>query len=170
MNDAAAKKSTTAATKAAAKLLIEKGLTVALAESCTGGLISCLLTNVPGSSAYFIGAVVAYSNDIKKKVLLVKARTLKAHGAVSKETAREMARGARRLLKSDIGLSVTGIAGPGGAGKPIGTVHLAITDGRRIRTKELGPKDHPRRPSRITVKENSAKAALKLLREFIKES
>jgi nicotinamide-nucleotide amidase len=168
MNEKAVQKSTTAA----AKLLIRNGLTIALAESCTGGLISNLFTNVPGSSAFFNGAVVAYQNNVKRRVLQVKARTLKAHGAVSKDTAREMARGVRRLLKSDIGLSVTGIAGPGGAKpeKPVGTVHLAITDGRRIRTKELGPKDHPRRPSRITVKENSAKAALKLLTEFIKES
>ena len=109
------------------KLLLAQGLTLALAESCTGGLVSHRLTEVPGSSDYFRGAVVAYANETKEQLLGVRRGTLDTHGAVSTETALEMARGARRVLETDVGLSVTGIAGPGGGSeeKPVGTVCFA---------------------------------------------
>ncbi len=111
------------------KLLIERGLTLALAESCTGGLIGHRLTNVPGSSEYFTGGVVAYAYDAKERVLGVRHDTLYDHGAVSEQTALEMARGARRLLMTDVALAVTGIAGPGGGTpeKPVGLVYIALS-------------------------------------------
>ena len=101
--------------KAIGELLKARRLTLAVAESCTGGLIGHRLTNVPGSSAYFPGGIIAYSNEIKEKLLGVSHTTLTNFGAVSEETAREMARGACRVLGTDIGVAVTGIAGPGGA-------------------------------------------------------
>lgn len=110
-------------------LLVEQGLTLALAESCTGGLIGHRVTEVPGSSEYFMGGVVAYSYDAKERVLDVRHDTLYDHGAVSEPTALEMARGARRLLMADVALAVTGIAGPGGGTpeKPVGLVYVALS-------------------------------------------
>lgn len=111
------------------KALETAGLSIATAESCTGGLIGHLLTEIPGSSAWVWGGAITYTNDIKERVLGVRHETLLAYGAVSYETAREMAQGARRVFGTHIGLSATGIAGPGGAvtGKPVGTVHLHIS-------------------------------------------
>lgn len=112
----------------AGRCLRERGLTVALAESCTGGLIGHRLTNVPGSSAWVRGALVAYANDAKTALLGVRAETLAAHGAVSDETAAEMAVGVRRAFGAGLGLATTGIAGPDGGTpeKPVGTVHLGL--------------------------------------------
>src|SRR5262249_14298096 len=93
-------------------LLRERGLTVATAESCTGGLVSHRLTNVPGSSAYVLGSVVAYGNQAKRSLLRVAPETLERHGAVSEETAAEMAAGARLALGADVAVSTTGVAGP----------------------------------------------------------
>lgn len=109
-------------------LLAERGLTLALAESCTGGLVGSRITDVPGSSRYLRGGVVAYANEAKEAQLGVAAATLARHGAVSEETAAEMARGARRLFGADLGLAITGIAGPDGgtAEKPVGTVCFAL--------------------------------------------
>jgi nicotinamide-nucleotide amidase len=110
------------------RLLRERGLTVALAESCTGGLVAHRLTNVPGSSEYVRGAVVAYANAAKEALLGVRVETLAAHGAVSEETAAEMAAGARRVFGTSLAVSTTGIAGPTGGTpeKPVGTVCLAL--------------------------------------------
>jgi nicotinamide-nucleotide amidase len=110
------------------RLLTERVLTVALAESCTGGLIGHRLTNVPGSSAYLRGAVVAYADAAKEALLGVRRATLAAHGAVSEETAAEMAAGARRAFGAALGLATTGIAGPSGGTpeKPVGTVCLGL--------------------------------------------
>ena len=111
------------------ELLRSQGLTLSVAESCTGGLLGHRLTNVPGSSEYFIGGVVAYSYDAKERVLGVHHNTLYDHGAVSEKTALEMARSARRLFATDLALSVTGIAGPGGGmpDKPVGLVFIALS-------------------------------------------
>ena len=110
------------------RLLAERGWTVALAESCTGGLVGHRLTNVPGSSAYLRGSVVAYANAAKQSLLGVSPETLARHGAVSEETAAEMALGARRAFGTSVGISTTGIAGPDGgtAEKPVGTVCFGL--------------------------------------------
>ena len=110
------------------KLLREKSLTLATAESCTGGMVASALVNVPGSSEYFIGSVIAYSNEVKEKLLGVRRETLEKWGAVSAQTAKEMAEGVKRLLGTDIGISTTGIAGPSGGtkNKPVGLTYFGI--------------------------------------------
>ena len=110
------------------QMLATRGMKLGVGESCTGGLIGHRLTNVPGSSRYLKGGVIAYSDKVKQQQLGVNAATLRAHGAVSEETAREMAAGVRGALKCDLGLAVTGIAGPdgGSAEKPVGTVCFAL--------------------------------------------
>ena len=115
------------------RLFASRRLTLSLAESCTGGLLAARLTDVPGSSRYVLGSVVAYHNDVKRRCLGVPAATLTRHGAVSAQAARRMAEGARRLAGSDVGMAVTGIAGPGGGTprKPVGLVYLGLADGRR---------------------------------------
>jgi len=140
--------------------LRQRGLTLALAESCTGGLIGHRLTNVPGSSDYFLGGIVAYAYDAKERLLGVHHRTLYEHGAVSRETALEMARGARLALGADIGLSVTGIAGPTGGlpGKPVGLTWIAIsTRDHELAHQHVWPGD------REENKRLSADAALEML-------
>jgi PncC family amidohydrolase len=106
------------------RLLVRLGLTLVTAESCTGGLVAHRITNVSGSSTYYLGGFVTYANEMKQQFLDVQLPTLREHGAVSEETAREMARGARRRVGADVAVSVTGIAGPTGdtPGKPVGLV------------------------------------------------
>jgi PncC family amidohydrolase len=146
------------------KMLMEKKLTLALAESCTGGLIGHRVTDVPGSSTYFIGGIVAYSYEAKEKLLGVHHDTLYDHGAVSVETAQEMAHGVRRVLGTDIGISVTGIAGPGGGlpGKPVGLVYICLSARDFERTEKfVWHKD------RAGNKLDSADAALQMLKEYL---
>lgn len=114
------------------RMLAERSLTIAVAESCTGGYVSHQITNVSGSSAYMAGGIVAYSNKVKSELLGVQAETLEREGAVSKAVAEEMAEGVRELLRADIGISTTGIAGPTGGtvDKPVGTVWVAYADAR----------------------------------------
>ena len=111
------------------RILSREGLSIATAESCTGGLVSHRITSVPGSSAYFLGGVVAYSNDVKMSLLGVSAEILRRSGAVSSECALAMVRGVRARIETDIGVSTTGIAGPGGATatKPVGLVYIACS-------------------------------------------
>ena len=115
--------------KSLVSLCLDKKVTFGTAESCTGGLISAFVTDVPGASAVFFGGVVSYDNSIKAGVLGVKNETLAAYGAVSEETAGEMSLGARRLLGVDFAVSVTGIAGPGGGTKekPVGLVYISVS-------------------------------------------
>ncbi len=137
-----------------------RGWTLALGESCTGGLVGHRITQVPGSSDYFAGGVIAYSNEAKQGLLGVAAETLRAHGAVSSETAQEMASGARRLFKADVGLSVTGIAGPGGGTdeKPTGLTFIGL-----ITPGEERVKRYQWSGDRQSNKRESAQAALQLL-------
>jgi nicotinamide-nucleotide amidase len=132
--------------------LAERGKTLALAESCTGGLAASRLTDIPGASRVLLMSAVTYSNEAKMSALGVKASTLQAFGAVSAETAREMAIGARKAFGSDMAVSVTGIAGPGGGTdeKPVGLVHLALADSAGVRSKEIravGPRSRIRNVS-----------------------
>ena len=119
-------------------LLRANGLTCATAESCTGGGVGSAITAAPGSSDVYLGGVVSYSNDVKRRVLGVDGGTLAAHGAVSPEVAAQMAEGARRLLGADLAVSVTGIAGPGGgsAEKPVGLVWFGIASASGVRTEK----------------------------------
>jgi len=139
---------------------------LALAESCTGGLVGHLVTNVAGSSGYFVGGVIAYSNEAKEQLLGVPRDTLARHGAVSEPAAREMAHGARRLLGADVALSVTGIAGPGGGSpdKPVGLVYVAldVADRQECRRFVWGG-------DREQNKAHSARAALEMLRDYLTE-
>ena len=149
------------------ELLVRLGLTISLAESCTGGLIGHRLTNVPGSSRYFMGGVVAYDNGVKERILGVRREILAEHGAVSGETAQEMAQRARRLFNTDLALSVTGIAGPGGATpeKPIGLTHVHLS----ARDAEWGER-HIWQGTREENKARSAEAALDLLRRYLERA
>lgn len=121
------------------KLLAEKGLSLSTAESCTGGYVAHRITSVSGSSAYFMGSVVSYANEVKMNQLKVKNETLQAHGAVSEQTVREMVSGALDLLGTDLALATSGIAGPTGgtAEKPVGTIWLAVGNQERTVTQKL---------------------------------
>lgn len=116
------------------ELLRQKGLTISTAESCTGGLVAKTLTDVSGASAVFWGGVVSYDNSVKQNVLGVKKETLDSVGAVSHDTACQMAKGVQRVINTNIGISTTGIAGPTGgtAEKPIGTVYVGIAYGEAV--------------------------------------
>ncbi len=120
-------------------LLKEKGKTLSTAESCTGGYLAHMITSISGSSAYFIGSIIAYSNQVKQRQLGVQSETLEKYGAVSEQTVKEMVIGALKLLKTDIAISVSGIAGPTGGtpDKPVGTIWLAVGDATKIETKKL---------------------------------
>lgn len=142
--------------------LIDSGKTIATAESCSGGLIAHRLTNVPGASTPFIGGIVAYSNQVKINLLTVPPSTLDIHGAVSEETARAMAEGARQTLGTDLAIAVTGIAGPGGgtAEKPVGLVYMAVAsagDTRAAKCQFQGDRE--------SIKMQTADAALNLVWE-----
>jgi len=120
-------------------MLVKCGYTISTAESCTGGLLGHRFTNVPGSSTYYLGGVVSYSDDIKIKTLGVQENTLQEFGAVSKQTATEMAQGVRDLFGSDLAIAVTGIAGPGGgtAEKPVGLVYITLVHNDTVWAKEF---------------------------------
>ncbi len=125
--------------QAIGKLLVDQGKTLATAESCTGGNVAHLLTLNSGSSAYFKGSVVAYANEVKKATLGVKSETLAKHGAVSKQTAEEMAIGVRKTIGTDYGIATTGIAGPTGGTpeKPVGTIWIAVSSKEKTISKKL---------------------------------
>ena len=146
------------------RMLAERKLTLAVAESCTGGLLGHRITNVAGSSEYFEGGVIAYSYDAKERLLSVHHDTLYEHGAVSPETALEMARGARKALGADIGLSITGIAGPGGGlpGKPVGLTFIGLS-ARNVERVERFVWESDREGNKVL----STDAALEMLKEFL---
>ena len=145
-------------------VLLKKGKTIAFAESCTGGLVSTRITDIPGSSKSFLGSVVAYSNDIKISILGVESSTIAKNGAVSAKTAREMAEGARLVLRSDVAAAITGIAGPGGAsrGKPVGLAYMAFSSPGKNIVKKIMCKGE-----RKDVKNKFADALLSLAAENI---
>ena len=136
-----------------AKLLLEKDITIATAESCTGGLVAETLTNYPGISRVFMGGAVTYSNEAKEEILGVNKQTLEKYGAVSRETAAEMAEGIRKRLKTDIGISITGIAGPDGGTveKPVGLVYIGLSSEKGTLTKELRLSGNRKRIRTVTA-------------------
>ena len=143
-------------------LLRAQGLTIATAESCTAGGLADAITNVPGSSDYFLGGIVSYSNSAKERLLGVDPRQLASHGAVSEPVALAMAEGACRTLGAEVGVGVTGIAGPGGgsAEKPVGLVYIAVvTPSRQEVRRYLWKED------RMGNKRRSVEAALEMLLE-----
>jgi len=147
------------------RLLCERGQTLAVAESCTGGLLGGRITNVPGSSRYFLGGVIAYQNTLKDTMLGVPAETLAAHGAVSEETARAMALGVSRATGATYGIGITGVAGPDGGTeeKPVGLVYIGIADhagqSHVLRTDMWG--------DRATIRNRAVQQALVLLRSIL---
>lgn len=146
------------------KVLQERGLKLVLAESCTGGLVGSRITDVPGSSEYFLGGVVAYAYEAKVDLLGVSWDTLNTRGAVSRETVLEMARGVRRRMKADLAVSVSGVAGPGGGTpeKPVGTtwIGLAAEAGEWAKVYRFSE-------DREGNKALAAEAALKLLLDYL---
>ncbi len=149
-----------------APLLKKKHLKIATAESCTGGLIGHTITGVPGSSEYYEGGIISYSNEMKMRFLGVREQTLKEHGAVSEQTAREMSEGVRKATGADIGISTTGIAGPGGGTeeKPVGLVYISLaTEG------ETKVEKHIFHGNREENKEHTCRAALSLLLNYLEK-
>ncbi|MGK0365132.1 MAG: nicotinamide-nucleotide amidase [Saprospiraceae bacterium] len=145
-------------------MLKERGLTLATAESCTGGHIAHMITKIPGSSAYFLGGIVSYSNEMKMRQLNVQAATLETNGAVSESVVQEMAKGVIANIGADISLSISGIMGPGGGSedKPVGTVWLAVADKDRVVTEKLTIGKN-----RITNIQYASVKALDLVRRFL---
>ena len=147
------------------QILLDKNLTISTAESCTGGLVSSLLTDIPGSSAFITLNVVTYANEIKHKILNVSLETLNTHGAVSKECATEMVLGLKQLTNSDVCLATTGIAGPSGGtkDKPVGLCYVAFLYDNNLKIKKLL---FPPNTQRKELKLLFAKAAI----EFAKQN
>jgi len=147
-----------------AKLLVDRGLKLSVAESCTGGLISNRLTNIPGSSAFFERGLITYSNGAKVEHLNVSEDAIAEFGAVSLQVAQQMAEGIRAISGTDLGLAVTGIMGPGGgsADKPIGLVYIGVCDNSVVTAKEFKFGDN-----RLLNKDRTSQAALEMLRRFL---
>ena len=145
-------------------MLRQKGLTLGVVESATGGLLSHLITNVPGSSDYYKGSVTAYSNEIKIKVVGVKEETINKYGAVSHQVAEEMAQGGKKILSADICLADTGIAGPTGAtpGKPVGLFYIGLSHQSGTYSQK-----HNFPGNREQNKRSAAEAALSWLKEYL---
>ncbi len=147
-------------------LLTAQGLALATAESCTGGLLGHRITNISGSSAYYLGGVVAYADEAKETLLGVRHETLLAHGTVSEETVREMARGVRQRMGADVAVSLTGIAGPTGGTpeKPVGLVYICLSAPDAERCQR-----HVWQGDRLANKERSVQAALQLVLTYLQE-
>ena len=148
------------------RLFRKRGWRLSIAESCTGGLIGHRITNVPGSSDYFDGGVITYSNDAKIELLKVPEETIATYGAVSRQTAVAMAEGIRKLRGIEVGIGVTGIAGPAGGteAKPVGLVYIALSSPVRVECKEFRFNG-----DREMIKLQASEAALNMLRRLLEE-
>ena len=148
------------------RLLLERRQTLAVAESCTGGLAGHLVTSVAGSSRYFEGGIIAYSNRIKVECLGVDENVLREEGAVSEAVAGQMARGVRNRFGTDFGIGITGVAGPGGGSdrKPVGTVFIALADRCAVLSRQ-----YRLRGGRAVVKREAARTALEVLRDYLNQ-
>lgn len=147
-----------------AKILTRKKLTISVCESCTGGMLGSIITQVPGSSQYFSGGIIAYSNEVKQKTVGVKPATLRKYGSVSAEVVREMAQGVRKRFKSDIGIGITGIAGPSGGSKkkPVGLVFISLSYNKMIFVEKYLFKGN-----RDRIRKKACKQALVLLNHLL---
>lgn len=147
------------------ELLIKQKRTLAITESCTGGLLGDTITNVSGSSNYFLGGIIVYHNKIKQNIVGVQETTIKKFGAVSEETVKELSSNIRKMFGSDIGIAITGIAGPmgGSVKKPVGFTWIGLATEKEIITRNFIWEG-----DRITNKKNSTQAALRMLKEFLK--
>ena len=147
-------------------LLKNKGFKVAVAESCTGGMLGEMITRIPGSSKYFQGGVISYNAQVKEELLKVPSEVIKKYGEVSRQVAELMAEGVRKCCHSDIGISITGIAGPGGATekKKVGLVYMALADGKKTITQK-----HQLFGNRQLIRLRSSRRALNMLRMYLKE-
>jgi len=147
-----------------AKMLNKKNQTLGVCESCTGGMLGSIITAIPGSSKYFLGGIIAYSNKVKQKIVGIKEETVKQYGAVSAETAYEMVKGIIRKFKSDFGMAITGIAGPSGGTKkkPVGLVFIALADKKRTIVLRYLFKG-----SREAIRKKACRKALLLLNYFL---
>ncbi|MCB9758046.1 MAG: CinA family protein [Candidatus Omnitrophica bacterium] len=147
--------------------LTKQKQTLAVAESCSGGFLGHRLTNIAGSSNYFIGGVLVYANRAKTKLLGISPALLKKHGAVSQPVAQDMAAAVRKVLKTDFGISITGIAGPAGGTiqKPVGLVFIAVANSKKITCKKFYFKG-----SRQKIKTAATDSALKLLLNFMNKN
>jgi len=146
-------------------LIKDRGLSLATAESCTGGLVADRITNVAGSSDYFLGGVVAYSNEVKMSLLGIPARLLEEHGAVSEPVVRAMAEGVRKIMGADMAVSISGIAGPGGGSKdkPVGTTWIGLSAPEGSWSRHFCWDG-----GRVENKISSAEAALKFVLDYLK--
>jgi len=153
-------------TREIAQLLKSQNKTIAVAESCTGGLASKMLTDIPGSSQYFVMGIVAYSNAAKTKLLSIPKSLLTKYGAVSKPVAQKLASNIRKLAKTDFGIGVTGITGPAGGTKekPVGTIYIAIDCACCSNCKKFQFKG-----SRLLIRKKASTEALKLLKQCLKK-
>ena len=147
------------------KILVNNGKTVSVAESCTGGLLSKLLTDLSGSSKYFILGIVAYNNKVKESVLKIPEKIILRNGAVSAEVAKRMAKAVKKIAKTDFGMGITGIAGPSGGSieKPVGTVFIAVANKNRVIFKKFRFSG-----SRSIIRKKSALKALEFLINLVK--
>jgi nicotinamide-nucleotide amidase len=152
--------------KVLGKILLQQNKTISTAESCTGGAIASLITSVAGSSAYFQGSVVSYSNEIKRSLLNVQDETLEKYGAVSEETVREMLSGLLNRMKTDYGIAVSGIMGPDGGteDKPVGTVWIAVGNKEKTVTQKLKQRFDRKKNIEVT-----SVMALNMMRRFVEE-
>ena len=148
------------------EVLRKKKIKISVAESCSGGLISYNLTKLPGSSKYFIMGVICYSNESKIKFLKVKKETLLKYGAVSVETCKQMCNNLLKISKSNIAISITGIAGPDGGStqKPIGLVYIGIASEKKIEIKKFL---YSKKLSRINIQQETLKSTIKLIKDHI---
>ncbi len=147
------------------RLLLKKNFSLSVCESCTGGMLGSIITEIPKSSDYFKGGIIAYSNEIKNKIVGVKNKTLKKFGAVSEQTAKEMALGVKKITNSDIGISITGIAGPGGGTKtkPVGLVYIGIAIEGKLKVKK-----NIFSGNRQQIRKKACKNALSMLNQLLK--
>jgi PncC family amidohydrolase len=145
-------------------MLRKQKLSLAVAESCTGGMLGEIVTSIPGSSDYFKGGIISYHGEIKEKLLGVSRKTMIRYGQVSEQVACAMAQGVRKICQSDIGLSITGIAGPGGGSqeKPVGLVYIALADEQQNIVQK-----HQLHKDRQTIRLRSARRALNILRLYL---